>query len=139
MEFTRKLNESNILCDYGNDATTMVLARLCEDYLPEECYEIENRHERENCNVHLFPCGLEFEHDRDHEIHYENLWLDIQRAIDWNENEEITVDVEDESDADGAWTDAAIDYVFIRGIRDDRLDEIVAELRTTCGMKGGEQ
>ena len=134
MKITRKLNESNILCDYGNDATTMVLASLCENHLPDECYEIENRYERENCSVHLFPCGLKFKHDRDYEIHYENLWLEVQRVIDWNENEDVTVDVDDESDADDAWTDAAIDYVFSCGVREDKVDEIVSKLRALCGM-----
>jgi len=136
---TRKLSESDTLETYGNDATTMVLAGLCEECLPEECYTIRNRYDRANCSVRLFAAGSETPHgnDGEDEIYGENIWLQVQTAIDWDENAEISVEVDDdatESEIDEAWHDAAIDYVFAQGVRDDVHDSIVAALRKTCGV-----
>ena len=131
----RKFGEfANLLADYGNDATNGVFAGLAEDFLPSQCYHTKNRYEIENVSTVLYGCD---DVQQQNPLCIESLWLDVQRAIDWDDGADITVTVADdadESDIEDAFHDAGIEYIYSRGIRESERDRLREAFRSLCGV-----
>ena len=126
---TRRMGDLGIDPGYYNEATDTLMAAWCEDNLPDGSYIVENRYDRCNCSCHLL--------DAEGEAVDCDFWLDFQRSVDWNDNDEITVEVAgdaDEADVAVELVDAAIDHIYDAEVREDAQDGLLAEARAYCGL-----
>ena len=128
---TRRIGELGIDPGYYNEATNGIMAGWCEINLPDECYSVENSNDPKNCICHLL--------DADGEDCTGDCGIEFQRALDWDDNDEISVDVPgdaDESDIEDALHEAAINHIYEADVREDEADNIIQLARRNCGITG---